>query len=204
MTTATLTETSYFNAFIEFRTLLEEKGKSETITQWCEKPFTAWLESIEQGEDLTTLDDRIRLIVAMSVGNEARDALLISMLNNPKARQLDTLLFIAANSTNDENKQLTHQLLNEGMNDPEQLAHERIQTITNILMHMCDDITAANIPRALAQPLATLAYVQYWTGQTLAAKNTAKTAMQANPSNSLAHLVYKMIQTKITPRAYQN
>ena len=206
MTTATQTKNPYIIACEEFRMLRREKGLPEAVSQWCEKPFAAWLESLAKGEDLTTADDCRRLVVAMNDDLDVRDALIISMLNDPQSRQLDTLLFVATRTAHsNETGKLVHQLLRDGFDDTTGLDRTRVKTMADILMHMGEDITEAEAwPHLLAQPLATLAYLQWWSGRETDAKAAATLALDANPACTLATTTLALINAGIQPHANQN
>ena len=208
MTTATAARTKeqYLAAREEFRTLRREKGVSKAASQWCEKPFAAWLESLAKGADLTTEADRQALVVAMSIDLDVRDALIISMLNDPQAHRLDTLLFVATRTAHsDETGKLVHQLMRDGFDDTQQPDQTRVEIMTDILMRMGEDIAAAGAsPILLAQPLATLAYVQWWNGREADARAAITLALDADPACTFAATTLTLINAGIQPQASQN
>ena len=201
MTATVWTGEQYSAAREEFKTVRHEKG--EAVSQWCEKPFAAWLDSLAKGEDITTMEDRARLIVAMNVSLDVRDALIISMFNSPQAHRLDTLLLIAARPAHgNETSKLIRRLTTEGFADTQRLDQTRVKTMADILMRMGEDIAETGAsPFLLAQPCATLAYLYWWNGNEVDARAAITLALDADPACTLAETTLELINADIWPVA---
>ena len=203
MTATVWTSEQYSAAREEFNALCHEKGVAEAVSQWCGKPFAAWLDSLTKGEDITTMEDRARLTVAMSVSLDVRDALIISMLDDPQAHQLDTLQLIAAQTAHEpEAGKLVWRLLFDGFGDTRQPDRKRIETMLDILMRMGEDIAETGAsPFLLAQPCAALAYLYWWTGNEVNARAAITLTLDANPACALAETILALIDADIWPVA---
>lgn len=172
--------------------ITDETTQDREVTEFL-NALPAWRKVISGNGQLddTTLTT---LATGMSSQLACRDAILLTVISNLNIKSLS--LTVTEYSTYAA-KTLVSTTLHRVFNDPSLTPNtHRTENAMTLLTHM-QTLTSS------AQPTATLSYLQWWTGDTQGAQQSAEQALSLDNTTTLAQIVLAAIEHQIQP-AYLN
>lgn len=171
-----------------------DMGAGQADAGWIQAPLNAWLDHL----DTHTIDLDEENMAALAVGlNEVmsiRDALILSLVVDEATCNVDMLMEVVSRPCARRVAKTVHRLLGEAFDDTFGPDRARCQAGLMMLNAM-----SKMVPEPMrAQPLAVIAYVLWWVGDSRAS-SYALQSLEVDQNCSLAAIVLKSLHCGLEP-----
>lgn len=171
-----------------------DMGAGHANAEWVQVPLNAWLDHL----DAHTIDLDNEHMAALAVGmNDVmsiRDALILSLVVDETACDVDMLMEVVSHPCARRVAKTVHRLLGEAFDDTFGPDRARCQAGLMMLNAM-----SKMVPEPMrAQPLAIMAYVLWWVGDSRAS-SYALQSLEVDQNCSLAAIVLKSLHCGLEP-----
>lgn len=177
----------------DFRANRRKQGRRTADKQWLEEAIGQWAQRLETETDELDNDAQFALTVAMNDTLAVRDALIVSLVADEHKVNRDQLMEFAITPHSEHAKSYMKQLLTESF---ESLSPNKARCYAGLNM-LADMVDSMPTPYDV-QPLAIMAYVLWWMGDSRAAV-VALHCLSKDEDCSLAAMVFSAVDRGVRP-----
>jgi hypothetical protein len=178
-----------------FRTSRRDLGVAQADGQWVRRPFTIWMDNLDNGIGLLDGETLLAFAVGMSETLSIRDAVIVSLVVGKEQCGLQRMVSFACKPHDPRNVRSMYRLLQQAFNDEHvHIDHNRCSTGLSMMSSVADAIPG----RFRVQPLAIMGYVCWWLGKEQALQYALQ-ALALDEDCTLAAIVCSALKQGIRP-----
>lgn len=174
---------TYWKTDGEFTQMVLTLGREQTYREWFEPLLDIWSYNLDTGQSRLPVSTMVALAVGVNHTASMRDALIYSLVTGMDRNQL---LYVAVKPRAEQTKILVDRMIPEAYADTAPQDGQRM----SVGMRMLKTLT--QVRPDMAQPWATLAYVEWWHGDRNALNHVTK-ALELDPDCNLASIIASAI-----------